>query len=192
MRNNDSVTTYSEASFTFKGTGFDLISRTGHRQGTIRVTVYDTKGSVERALTVDNKGELELYQIPVVSIEDLPYGKHRVVIGVNRAMTLTGALAPLSRGGEGHLQGRCAETVCGLYHLRQCSGQRPCVEREFQYLHVLPNGHHRQQLCTGCPWLLSLPFRSGETSPVCDLQASPKTKFYRADRRVGRGQGSLV
>ncbi len=97
------TTTYSLATFTFKGTGFDIISRTGEQQATFRVDVKNTAGETEKALSVNNKGELELYQIPVVSIEDLPYGEHTVTIQVNKAMTYSGVLAPLSRGGEFYL-----------------------------------------------------------------------------------------
>ena len=95
--------TYSMATFTFKGTGFDLISRTGGEQATIRVTAYNTAGEIERYITVNNKGELELYQIPVVSMENLPYGVYTVTVEVNKAQTYSGVLAPLSRGGEFYL-----------------------------------------------------------------------------------------
>ncbi len=83
--------TYTRATFSFTGTGFDLISRTGVEQATIRVVVYSHESMKEesrvRALTVNNKGELELYQIPVVSVHDLPYGTYYVAIGVNKAVT---------------------------------------------------------------------------------------------------------
>ncbi len=100
---SDKTTSYTEASFTFTGTGFDLISRTGKNQATIRVQVDrilpDGLESVKK-LTVNNKGELELYQIPVVSVNDLPYGDYKVTLWVNEAMTYTGILEPMSRGGE--------------------------------------------------------------------------------------------
>ena len=90
---------YTEASFTFTGTGFDLISRTGREQATIRVEVQDaTTGTVFKAMTVNNKGEMELSQIPVVSIHGLPHGTYKVFIWVNKAVTTT--LPILNRGGQ--------------------------------------------------------------------------------------------
>lgn len=94
---------YTMASFTFTGTGFDIISRTNEKQATLRVTVKNAEGVTERTLTINNKGELDLYQIPVVSMEDFPYGEHTVTIEVNSPVTYTGVLAPLSRGGEFYL-----------------------------------------------------------------------------------------
>ncbi|MBP3412940.1 MAG: fibro-slime domain-containing protein, partial [Oscillospiraceae bacterium] len=75
---------YTEASFSFRGTGFDIISRTGMNQGAIRVEVRK-KGAdkATKTLTVNNKGELELYQIPVVSVQGLEYGDYDVTLWVN-------------------------------------------------------------------------------------------------------------
>ncbi len=97
--NYDSAKNYTEASFTFTGTGFDIISRTGKQQGALRVVVCDTLGNVQKTVTVLNKGETELFQIPVVSITDLPHGTYTVHIFVNAP--ITNALLPeLLRGGE--------------------------------------------------------------------------------------------
>ncbi len=79
---------YTEASFSFRGTGFDIISRTDMNQGTIRVEVWKkgadkTKDKAEKILTVNNKGELELFQIPVVSVQGLKYGDYDVTLWVN-------------------------------------------------------------------------------------------------------------
>ena len=78
---------YSEFKFSFTGTGFDLISRTGIQQATIRISVYTTahrtQETLVKALTVMNKGELELHQIPVVSVQALDYGTYYVVVGIN-------------------------------------------------------------------------------------------------------------
>ena len=80
----DPAQTTSE--FSFRGTGFDIISRTDTDEGFIRVTVYSdsAKTQMEKRVTVLNKseGELRLYQIPVVSIENLTYGTHYVEIEV--------------------------------------------------------------------------------------------------------------
>ncbi len=98
---------YSEAYFSFTGTGFDLISRTGKEQATIRVTVYSddsmSKDSIVKTLTVNNKGELELYQIPVVSVQGLDYGTYHVTVGVNKAVNSIYDF--LSRGGDFYFDG---------------------------------------------------------------------------------------
>ncbi len=90
--------TYTEAEFTFTGTGFDLISRTGVEQATIRVAVYNSNGDPVKSMTVNNKGELELYQIPVVSVQGLAYDTYRVVIGVQQPVDSPYEF--LSRGGD--------------------------------------------------------------------------------------------
>jgi len=81
-------TKYTEASFTFTGTGFDIISRTGKDQGSLRVCVCNEAGIVLKTITVANKGETELYQVPVVSVdlsEEFGYGTYTVRIFVNAA-----------------------------------------------------------------------------------------------------------
>ncbi|MBR6825215.1 MAG: hypothetical protein IKM59_01575, partial [Oscillospiraceae bacterium] len=99
--NYDSAKNYTEASFTFTGTGFDIISRTGKQQGALRVVVCDTLGNVQKTVSILNKGETELFQIPVVSITNLPHGTYTVHIFVNAP--ITNALLPaLNRGGEFH------------------------------------------------------------------------------------------
>ncbi len=90
--------TYTEASFTFTGTGFDLISRTGKEQATIRVEVQNMSGERMKSITVNNKGEMELSQIPVVSIHGLPHGTYKVFIWVSKAVT--SSLPILNRGGQ--------------------------------------------------------------------------------------------
>lgn len=75
--------TTTKVSFDFTGTGFDIISRTGKEQGTIRVQITG-KDNYSKTISVINKGDRELYQIPVISVEDLPYGEYTVEIGVLR------------------------------------------------------------------------------------------------------------
>lgn len=79
--------TKTTANFSFTGTGFDIISRTGNDEGFIRVSVYSDAGktNLEKRVTVLNKSEsdLTLYQIPVVSVEDLSQDTHYVEIGVS-------------------------------------------------------------------------------------------------------------
>ena len=99
-------TAYTESYFSFTGTGFDLISRTGKEQATIRVSVYSDpeRLNVVKSLTVNNKGELELYQIPVASIQGLVHGTYYVTVGVNKALTygMVGDMdmSFMNRGGE--------------------------------------------------------------------------------------------
>ncbi len=99
--NVNGATSYSHANFSFKGTGFDIISRTGSTQTSIRVDVKNAQGELVKAVTVINKGELELYQIPVVSVHDLPYGEYSVSIGVNKPVV--SSIPLLSRGGDFYL-----------------------------------------------------------------------------------------
>lgn len=91
------------AEFSFTGTAFDLISRTGTAQGAIRVDIYSDAAKTNRvkSITVLNKSEsdLELYQIPVVSAEMGTYGTYYVTVGVNAAYENT-TYPELSRGGE--------------------------------------------------------------------------------------------
>lgn len=97
--------TKTTSEFAFRGTGFDIISRTDTKEGFIRVTVYSdsAKTDVEKRVTVLNKSEseLRLYQIPVVSIEDLTYGTHYVEIEVYGARE-SEEYPALSSGGQFH------------------------------------------------------------------------------------------
>ncbi len=88
--------------FIFTGTGFDIISATGSKQGTFRTKVYNAKtGELVRTWSVTNKSDtnLDLYQVPALSIDDLPYGTYRVEIGV-LAPYHNPAFPGLTRGGE--------------------------------------------------------------------------------------------
>lgn len=97
---NDKTTTWPTATFTFKGTGFDVISLTDNNSGAISVKVYavnsdGTEKQVEGTLvnnyygytckdgkwTVTPTGDNNaLYQIPVIKIGGLAYGTYKVVI----------------------------------------------------------------------------------------------------------------
>lgn len=89
------------AQFTFKGTGFDIISLTDNTSGAIMVTVegvtdttykknflvnnyygykYDgTSGEWGTAASGDSNA---IYQIPVMKVNGIPYGEYKVTIGV--------------------------------------------------------------------------------------------------------------
>ena len=95
---------YTEINFDFTGTGFDLITCTGADQGTLRVEVYKDEGKTQlvKAMSVQTKGELELFQIPTVSVQDLPHGKYYVSLMVNDAVTGS-PFAVLNRGNQLYL-----------------------------------------------------------------------------------------
>ena len=78
------------ATFSFTGTGFDIISRTGAEQGTIRVTYTSRDTGMSQSVSVINKGQLDLYQIPVVSIEGLAHGTYDVRIDVYPGISFGG------------------------------------------------------------------------------------------------------
>lgn len=88
------------AQFTFKGTGFDIISLTNNTSGAIFVDVYKgnsnsgekEKGHVvnnyygytyskENGWEIDNNSNA-IYQVPVIKVSGLTYGEHTVVIKV--------------------------------------------------------------------------------------------------------------
>ena len=99
---DDSKDAWPTASFTFTGTGFDVISLTNNKSGAIFVDVYNgskAEGKAEKKYVVNNyygytydeetktwkvapDGNNALYQIPVMKITDLAYGEHTVVIKV--------------------------------------------------------------------------------------------------------------
>lgn len=75
----------ASAKFTFKGTGFEIISRTDNNTGTMNVKVYNSSNTLVKNIpvnTVYEKSNGVLYQIPVISITDLPYDQYKVIITV--------------------------------------------------------------------------------------------------------------
>ena len=96
------------AKFTFKGTGFDLIARTGSQQATLRVHVTKQGTNDTKVISVICKGANELWQIPVISVKDLAPGTYNVEIIVYASYTanIPGLTqeqnAQLSRGNEFH------------------------------------------------------------------------------------------
>ena len=93
-------TTAPTASFTFTGTGFDIISLTDNRSGTIVVTVKNRATNETKNYSVNNyfgytyndgdgtwtptnsANPNALYQVPVIKVEDLTYGTYDVTIKV--------------------------------------------------------------------------------------------------------------
>lgn len=99
------------ATFTFHGTGFDLISLTNNDSGMIKVTVKDTDGTIVKTMSVNNyygysyqdvsvtnedgttttekqwvvvssSDPNALYQVPVIQITDLEAGTYTVTVDV--------------------------------------------------------------------------------------------------------------
>lgn len=91
----------AKASFTFYGTGFDVVSLTSAETGTIVVNVYNEAGTQVHSFAVDTYYGYEfggytedgdpiwnvvsdthnaIYQVPVMKVESLPYGKYTVEI----------------------------------------------------------------------------------------------------------------
>lgn len=94
--NNDAWPT---ATFSFKGTGFDVISLTNNTSGAILVDVYNSANEKVKGYFVDNYfgygknatgewvkmpdgGDNILYQIPVIKVSDLTYDNYNVTITV--------------------------------------------------------------------------------------------------------------
>lgn len=100
----DTTSAWPTAQFTFKGTGFDIISLTDNTSGAIVVDVYKgskTEGSkpvhsylvnnyygytynqeTKKWEVVKDGKENAIYQIPVMKVNDLPYGEYTAVIEV--------------------------------------------------------------------------------------------------------------
>lgn len=85
---SDPMKTWPTASFSFTGTGFDVISLTNAETGMIMVQVRrTTDGEIVKSVFVDTyysgvEVNGNLYQIPVINIYDLPHGTYDVTITV--------------------------------------------------------------------------------------------------------------
>lgn len=101
---DDTTSAWPTAQFTFKGTGFDIISLTDNTSGAIVVDVYKgskTEGSkpvhsylvnnyygytynqeTKKWEVVKDGKENAIYQIPVMKVNDLPYGEYTAVVQV--------------------------------------------------------------------------------------------------------------
>lgn len=98
--NNHNDSAWPTAQFTFKGTGFDIISLTDNTSGAIFVDVYKGKEATGNrfksymvdnyygykyengAWVVDKNASNALYQIPVMRMRDLGYGEYTAVVTV--------------------------------------------------------------------------------------------------------------
>ncbi len=95
--------TRATAEFTFSGTGFDIVSLTSNTTGSIVIAVSGISAEGEKVRknylvdtyygyawdgenwVVDTEADSALYQIPVMKVKDLPYGKYDVTINVTYA-----------------------------------------------------------------------------------------------------------
>ncbi|MBQ8830713.1 MAG: VWA domain-containing protein [Oscillospiraceae bacterium] len=97
-----------EATFTFWGTGFDVVSMTSNTTGSITVEVFNADGENVKTTFVDtyygmnhdgtvNENAVNdptmIYQVPVIKIFDLPYAQYKVTItaGYNKYFDHTGS-----------------------------------------------------------------------------------------------------
>lgn len=93
------LSAWPTATFSFKGTGFDVISLTNNTSGAILVDVYNSENKKVVGYFVDNyfgygknatgewvempkDGDNILYQIPVIKVSDLTYDNYNVTITV--------------------------------------------------------------------------------------------------------------
>lgn len=93
------LSAWPTATFSFKGTGFDVISLTNNTSGAILVDVYNSANEKVKGYFVDNyfgygknaagewvempkDGDNILYQIPVIKASGLTYGNYNVTITV--------------------------------------------------------------------------------------------------------------
>lgn len=98
---NDTTSAWPTASFTFTGTGFDVISLTDNTSGAIMVTVEGVTDTTYKKnflvnnyygyaydkdknewVTVASGDSNAIYQIPVMKVNGIPYGEYKVTIGV--------------------------------------------------------------------------------------------------------------
>ena len=97
------------ARFTFKGTGFDVISKTDSTSGLMIVQVENSSGGLVKSLIVDtyygytynngiwtavpSEGTPGVWQVPVIKVSDLAYGEYTVTIKViyNSSFNHTGS-----------------------------------------------------------------------------------------------------
>ena len=98
---NDTTSAWPTAQFTFKGTGFDIISLTDNTSGAIMVTVEGVTDTTYKKnflvnnyygyaydkdknewVTVASGDSNAIYQIPVMKVNGIPYGEYKVTIGV--------------------------------------------------------------------------------------------------------------
>ena len=85
---NAKQASWPTVTFTFQGTGLDIISRTGDDTGVLSMDLVPVGKSYSYNNAVDSRhitantyyGDGLLYQIPVIHVEDLPFGEYKVRI----------------------------------------------------------------------------------------------------------------
>lgn len=86
------------ATFTFTGTGFDIYSQTGKDNGLMSIKVVNDEGTTVKNISVQNTGNVTLYQIPVYTVKDLAHDTYTVTVTAFAANTNT-TYPSLNRGG---------------------------------------------------------------------------------------------
>lgn len=81
---------YPYVKFTFTGTGIDIISKTDPSQGRVKLTLTGKNTGTKKSVMVLNKGVENLYQIPVISVEGLPFDTYEAEIVVYNKTTAYG------------------------------------------------------------------------------------------------------
>ncbi len=75
-------------SFAFTGTGFDVVGRSTSETAGISLVVRDENNNIVKSQIVDTLyADGKLYQLPVISVKDLEYGKYTVTIKAMKAGT---------------------------------------------------------------------------------------------------------
>lgn len=119
------------ASFKFRGTGFEIISRCFVNSATITARVYDASGNQIRSIPVitdfdingDDQGNEIVYQTPVISVNDLPAGDYTVRLFVTAAFDYTGwKISYVGRESNGELKYSFTNTETGEVFYKYYNG----------------------------------------------------------------------
>lgn len=119
------------ASFKFRGTGFEIISRCFVNSATITARVYDASGNQIRNIPVitdfdingDDQGNEIVYQAPVISVNDLPAGDYTVRLFVTAAFDYTGwKISYVGRESNGELKYAFTNTETGEVFYKYYNG----------------------------------------------------------------------
>lgn len=119
------------ASFKFRGTGFEIISRCFVNSAIITARVYDASGNQIRNIPVitdydtdgDDQGSETVYQTPVISVNDLPAGEYTVRLFVTAAFDYTGwKIRYVGRESNGELKYSFTKTETGEVFYKYYNG----------------------------------------------------------------------
>lgn len=81
---------YAKATFTFQGTGFDIVGRTTTATGIIKITIKDKDGNEQGRYLLDTYYQNgDLYQVPVAAFDLYEYGTYTVELTVYPSTALS-------------------------------------------------------------------------------------------------------